>query len=176
MRAGELSRPALPHALNNGGTWEHDQHDFGDSYVARRRGDRGTLSLFSQRVVERSAVRRHAATLLEGRRQERLAHLIAFIETAQEAERLAINLHKHNASGDTWVDRTDATLDRLWVRLRAVQLLCPSEVSEAARALAGQAHEGRQARARRSICHNLPAPKSDEPHCAGAHRPWRSGG
>jgi hypothetical protein len=100
----------------------------------------GTLSLFSQRVVERSAARRHAATLLEGRRGERLTQLIAFIETAQEAERVAINLHQHNASGDIWVQRTDATLDRLWVRLRAVQLLCPSDVSEAARALAGQVH------------------------------------
>ena len=100
----------------------------------------GMLSLISQRIVERSAARRHAATILEARREERLVKLIAFIETAQEAERTAINLHRHNASGDAWIQRTDAVLDQLWVRLRAVQLLCPSEVSAAARTLAGQAH------------------------------------
>jgi hypothetical protein len=100
----------------------------------------GALSLFSQYFVERSAARRHAATILEGRRAERLAELIAFIKAAQKVERLATALHQHNASGDTFIERTEAALDELWVRLRAVQLLSPSEVSEAARALAIQAH------------------------------------
>ncbi len=38
--------------------------------------------MFSQRFAERSAARRHAATILEGRRGERVAHLVAFIEIA----------------------------------------------------------------------------------------------
>jgi hypothetical protein len=96
--------------------------------------------LFSQRLVEQSASRRHAVTILEGRRAERLDKLMDFVETAQEVERLAIALHQHNASGDIFTERIETTLDRLWVRLRAVQLLCPSEVSEAAHALARAAH------------------------------------
>lgn len=97
--------------------------------------------MFSQRFAERSAARRHAATLLEGRRGERLAHLIAFIEVAQQAERLATSVHQHNAAGDVVAERTEATLDELWIRLRAVQLTCPSEVGDAARALAVKTHE-----------------------------------
>jgi hypothetical protein len=100
----------------------------------------GTLSLSSQRFAERSASRRHAVTILEGRRTERLARLIDFIQVAQEVERLAISLHQHNASGVEFMERTEAALDRLWVSLRAVQILCPGEVSEAARTLAGKAH------------------------------------
>lgn len=89
----------------------------------------GALSLLSQRLTERSASRRHAATILEGRRTERLAKLMDFIETAQEVERLAIAQHQHNASGDIFMERTEAALDQLWVRLRAVQLLCSSVLS-----------------------------------------------
>jgi hypothetical protein len=100
----------------------------------------GTLSLLSQLVLERSAARRHVTTILEGRREERLTRLIAFIETAMEAERLATSLHEHHASGDEMIQRTETILDQLWVRLRAVQLLCPSEVSDAAHALAEQVH------------------------------------
>ena len=102
----------------------------------------GALSMFSQRFAERSAARRHAATILEGRRGERLAHLVAFIEIAQQAERLATSVHQHNAAGDIVVERTEATLDELWVRLRAVQLVCPSEVGDAARTLASNVYGG----------------------------------
>lgn len=100
----------------------------------------GALSTFSQRFAERSAARRHAATILEGRRGERLAHLVAFIEIAQQAERLATSVHQHNAAGDMVVERRETTLDELWVRLRAVQLVCPSEVSDAAHTLAVKTH------------------------------------
>jgi hypothetical protein len=100
----------------------------------------GTLSLLTQRLAERSAARRHTAEILEGRRAERLAKIIAFIETAQEAERVAISLHTHSASGDAWVKRREAVLDQLWIRVRAVQLLCSDDVSEAAHALAGKLH------------------------------------
>lgn len=100
----------------------------------------GALSMSSQRFTERSAARRHAATILEGRRGERLAHLVAFIEIAQQAERLATSVHQHNAAGDMVVERTETTLDELWVRLRAVQLVCPSEVGDAARTLALNTH------------------------------------
>ena len=101
----------------------------------------GALSLFAQRSVEKSAARRHAASIMEGRRGERLSHLVAFIEAAQEAERLAIALHKHGASGEAIDERAEALLDQLWTRLRAVQLICPAEVSEAARDLAGETHD-----------------------------------
>jgi hypothetical protein len=101
----------------------------------------GALSLVAQRSVEKSAARRHAASIMEGRRGERLAHLIAFIETAQEAERLAIAVHKHGAGGDAVEEQTEALLNQLWTRLRAVQLICPAEVSEAARDLAGDVHD-----------------------------------
>ncbi len=100
----------------------------------------GMLSLFTQHVVSRSADRRQAAAVMEGRRGERLAHLIAFIDTAQEAERLAVSRHRYRARGAVWNRRVDAALDQLWVRLRAVQLLCPGEVGEAAHALAWQVH------------------------------------
>jgi hypothetical protein len=100
----------------------------------------GALSLVTQRIVEHSASRRHAASIMEGRRGERLAYLIAFIETAQEAERLAIGTHQHGADGEAVGERTEALLDQLWMRLRAVQLVCPAEVSEAARELAGEVH------------------------------------
>lgn len=101
----------------------------------------GSLSLVTQRIVEKSAVQRHAASIMEGRRGERLTHLINFIETAQEAERLAIAMHKHGAGGDAVGERVESLLDQLWRRLRAVQLLCPADVSEAARDLAGDVHE-----------------------------------
>jgi hypothetical protein len=100
----------------------------------------GALSLVAQRIVEHSASRRHAASIMEGRRGERLAYLIAFIETAQEAERLAIGTHEHGTHGEAAGDRVEAQLDQLWIKLRAVQLVCPAEVSEAARELAGMAH------------------------------------
>lgn len=100
----------------------------------------GGLSLASQRLTERAASRRQAATILEGRRGERLAHLIAFIQAAQEVERVAIGLHHHQASGDAFMERTEAALNQLWVTLRAVQMLCSTEVSQAARTLAGDSH------------------------------------
>jgi hypothetical protein len=71
----------------------------------------------------------------------RLGHLITLIETAQEAERVAIAIHKHGADGEALGERTEVLLDRLWTRLRAVQLICPTEVGEAARDLAGKAHD-----------------------------------
>ena len=98
----------------------------------------GALSLFSQRFTERSASRRQALTILEDRRAERLTRLIDFIQVAQEAERLAISLPEHDASDNEFTERKKAVTDRLWVSLRAVQILCPSEVSEAAFALARQ--------------------------------------
>ena len=101
----------------------------------------GSLSLVAQRSVERSAARRDVTSIMEGRRAERLGHLTAFIEAAQEAERLAIAIHKHGAGGEAVGERTEALLDRLWMRLRAVQLICPAEVSDAARDLAGKAHD-----------------------------------
>lgn len=100
----------------------------------------GAVSLLTQRLAERSAAHRHTAEILEGRREDRLAKIIAFIESAQEAERVAISLHKHGASGDAWVARREAVLDQLWIRVRAVQLLCPNDVSEAAHALAVTLH------------------------------------
>jgi hypothetical protein len=78
---------------------------------------------------------------MEGRRGERLSHLVAFIEIAQEAERLAIALHKHGAGGEEVDERAEALLDQLWTRLRAVQLICPAEVAAAARDLAGETHD-----------------------------------
>jgi hypothetical protein len=110
----------------------------------------GALSLFAQRSVEESAGRRHIASLIEGRRAERLSHLVAFIEIAQEAERLAIAIHKHEAAGDATDERADAVLDRLWTRLRAVQLICPADVGEAART-GGRGARCRQARTGRSV-------------------------
>jgi hypothetical protein len=100
----------------------------------------GALSLVTQRAVEHSASRRHTASIMEGRRGERLAYLIAFIETAQEAERLAIGMYEHGAHGEAVGERAEELLDQLWIKLRAVQLVCPAEVSEAARDLAGMAH------------------------------------
>jgi hypothetical protein len=100
----------------------------------------GALSLVTQRIVEHSASRRHVASIMEGRRGERLTYLIAFLETAQEAERLAIGTHQHGAKGKAAGERTEALLDQLWMRLRAVQLVCPAEVGEAARDLAGEVH------------------------------------
>ena len=100
----------------------------------------GMLSVITQRLTERSATHRFEATILEGRRRERLTHLINFIETAQEAERLAVSRHRHRPKRAEWAERTDAILDQLWVKLRAVQLLCPSEVSKAAHTLAWDLH------------------------------------
>jgi hypothetical protein len=100
----------------------------------------GGLSLLSQRLTEQSAGRRHTAEILEGRRAERLAKITAFIETAQEAERVAIGLHTHGASGDAWLTRREYVLDQLWMRVRAVQLVCSEDVSEAAHALAVTLH------------------------------------
>lgn len=96
----------------------------------------GALSLSSQRFTERSAARRQAVTVLEGRRAERLTRLVDFIQVAQEAERLATSLQWDDASDIEVTERKQTTTDRLWVSLRAVQILCSSEVSEAARALA----------------------------------------
>ena len=101
----------------------------------------GAISLLSQRLVERSASNRHATMILEARRTERLAQLNAFIEAAQKAERLALHLHGPNPNADVSNERIEVILDQLWVNLRAVQLLCPEEVSQAARVLAGQAHD-----------------------------------
>jgi hypothetical protein len=101
----------------------------------------GALSLVAQRIVERSAARRHAASIMEGRRGERLVHLIAFLETAQEAERLATAKYRHGADSYAVDERTEALLDQLWVRLRAVQLLCPADVGTAAREFAGETHK-----------------------------------
>ena len=71
----------------------------------------GMLSLFTQRVVDRSADRRQAASVMEARRGERLTHLIAFIETSQEAERLAVSRHRRRARGAARDRRIDAILD-----------------------------------------------------------------
>lgn len=101
----------------------------------------GALSLVAQRSVEKSAARRHAASIMEGRRGERLAHLLAFIEAAQEAERLAIAVYKHGAGGDAVAEQTEALLNQLWTRVRAVQLTCSADVSDAARELAGDVHD-----------------------------------
>jgi hypothetical protein len=100
----------------------------------------GGLSLASQRFTEQAASRRQVATILEGRRRERLTHLITFIQAAQEVERVAIGLHHHQASDDAFMERTEAALDQLWVTLRAVQMLCTTKVSQAARTLAGECH------------------------------------
>jgi hypothetical protein len=99
----------------------------------------GAISLFTQRLTERSASIRHTAMILEGRRSERLLHLNTFIEAAQEAERLALRLYGPNKKRVP-KDQMDLILDQLWVKLRAVQLLCPDEISQAARELAGRAH------------------------------------
>ncbi|MEV5571102.1 hypothetical protein AB0L06_13720 [Spirillospora sp. NPDC052269] len=100
----------------------------------------GGLSMITQRSVERAASRRHVASISEGRRSEQLARLIDFIQTAQEAERLAISMHQRGVDDDTTTERAESTLDQLWIRLRAVQLICSVEVSDAARSLAGEVH------------------------------------
>ena len=98
----------------------------------------GGISLATQRVAERGTAKRHAQALLEARRPERLSHLIAFIQTAQDAERIAKYIHQDGL--DEAVERANATLDRLWITLRPVQMLCSEEVATAAHALAVQAH------------------------------------
>lgn len=100
----------------------------------------GWLSLLAQGRADRSASRRFAATIREGRRVERVIHLINFLETSQEAERLAVSQHRHSRTGPEWAERIDAILDQLWARLRAVQLLCPLRVRKAAREYTWRIH------------------------------------
>ena len=95
----------------------------------------GALSLLPQRITGRPAARRHAASILESRRAERLSSLTAFMETAMEAERAAVSVYQHHARGHREQD-TEEALGRLRASLRAVQLPCPPDVAGAARALA----------------------------------------
>jgi len=98
----------------------------------------GGISLATQRATERAAAKRHSETLRESRRPERLTHVVAFLEIAQDMERVAKRIH-HGGRGDVEA-RADAALDQLWIKLRPVQLLCSEEVAIAAHALAVQTH------------------------------------
>ncbi len=100
----------------------------------------GALSVLAQGRADRSAARRFAATIREDRRVEKVTHLIDFLETVQEAERLAVSQRRLNRGGAKLTERIDAQLDRLWVKLRAVQLLCPRDVGKAAHDYAWQIH------------------------------------
>ena len=60
-------------------------------------------------------------------RSEQLAHLIAFLQVAQEAERVAVYLYQHGK--DEVRQAVDTTLDKLWVSVRSVQLVCSDEVA-----------------------------------------------
>src|SRR4051812_992249 len=98
----------------------------------------GGISLTTQRASESAAAKRHAETLREARRPERLTHLVAFLQIAQEVERVAKYIH-HDGRTDLR-ERADAILDELWIKLRPVQMLCSKEVATTAHALAVRTH------------------------------------
>jgi hypothetical protein len=92
----------------------------------------GCLSLLVQWRADRSASLRYEATIRESRRVEKLTYLINFLEISQEAERLAVSQHRPSRADPEWAERIVATLDQLWKKLRAVQLLCPDSVRDEA--------------------------------------------
>jgi hypothetical protein len=99
----------------------------------------GGIPLTAQRAGERAAAKRHAESLLEARRPERLGYLVAFLQAAQDAERVAKYVHQYGRPDAG--ERVDSALDRLWISLRPVQLLCSGEVAAVAHTHAVQTHK-----------------------------------
>ncbi|MFC7245065.1 hypothetical protein ACFQO7_21530 [Catellatospora aurea] len=100
----------------------------------------GGSALLGQRLTlrntERAEVRRSALALAETRRQERLTHVMAFLEAVQAAERIAVDHHHYGVDDEQWQARANAMIDRLWVLQKTLHLLCDEELNAAARLLA----------------------------------------
>jgi hypothetical protein len=99
------------------------------------------LSFFGVWLAQITENRRQVARLIESRRTERVAHLIAFLDAAQAVERVAIDRHNKKLNDQQWRDKADVTLDSMWTRQRATAMLCTPEVSQAAHDLAWVLHE-----------------------------------
>src|SRR3954465_5841398 len=90
--------PGLLDARHTQAPWRHaacrhDEQHVGGTWSATWRFIGGGISLTTQRASESAAAKRHAETLREARRPERLTHLVAFLKIAQEAERVAKYIH-----------------------------------------------------------------------------------
>jgi nitroreductase len=141
--------------------------------------------LTAHRAAEKASARRHAETLREARRPERLSHLVAFMQAAQRAERVAKYIHQYKRDGAH--DHADETLDELWIKLRPVQLLCSENVAMAAHALTVRTHHAVAKGAGGQAIGDFLQPGRDELINAargdldagpplGDPRPWRPGG
>jgi hypothetical protein len=90
----------------------------------------------SQTGTDQAEVRRSALALAESRRQERLTHVVAFLEAVQAAERIAVDRHHHGVDDRQWHERSEVMIDRLWVLQKTLHLLCDKELNDAARLVA----------------------------------------
>ncbi|MGD1217070.1 hypothetical protein AB9Q10_01405 [Streptomyces krungchingensis] len=88
------------------------------------------------RASERAEARRSVRECAEARRSERLTHLVEFLSTVQEAERVAVDHYQHHLGDEQWQTRARQTVDRMWVAQKTIHMLCAPEVNEAARRLA----------------------------------------
>jgi hypothetical protein len=96
-----------------------------------------TLAQYSLgRASERAEVRRSSRERAEARRNERVAHLVDFLSSVQEAERVAVDRYHHRLADEQWQARAKQSIDRMWVAQKTIHMLCASEVNEAARRLA----------------------------------------
>ncbi|MFD9438356.1 hypothetical protein ACFWBR_26280 [Streptomyces sp. NPDC060006] len=89
----------------------------------------GLMSLVAQHSIGRASNR-------TARREERLAHLIEFLSAVQEAERVAVDRYHHNLTDEQWHARERQAIDRVWVKQKAIHMLCASDVNSAARGVA----------------------------------------
>ncbi|MET7917524.1 hypothetical protein ABZU45_16565 [Streptomyces avermitilis] len=88
------------------------------------------------RASERAEVRRSVRERAEARRNERVTHLIDFLSSVQEAERVAVDRYHHHLADEQWQARQMQAVDRMWVAQKTIHMLCASEVNAAARRLA----------------------------------------
>ena len=96
----------------------------------------GGISFVAQWVIQRLETQRHAATVAEARRVDRLSRLIEFLEAAQAAERIAMERAAMREPDNDWRQRAGIALDRLWTAQKTVHLLCSANVTEAAHSFA----------------------------------------
>ncbi|MFJ3640504.1 hypothetical protein ACIPRD_12185 [Streptomyces sp. NPDC090108] len=88
------------------------------------------------RAAERAEVRRGHRERVEARRSECLTHLVDFLSTVQEAERVAVDHYHHHLADEQWQTRARQTIDRMWIAQKTIHMLCAPELNEAARRLA----------------------------------------
>ncbi|MEV6391477.1 hypothetical protein [Nocardia xishanensis] len=106
----------------------------------------GRLALRNQRanqVADRELEKMRLDTQrVEARRAERLEAIEKFLISAQDAERLASDHHRNGADGTEWQSASDRAMDRVWVALKLLGVLCGDETQQAAEGYAGKLHEG----------------------------------